>query len=83
MMDNMNNNMMKDAEQWLNIAISRHQRHMDGKEPTSGADGEISQKLMMEEMKYALQSLTNGYAITSHWYDRNVSKFPAKIKEAM
>lgn len=73
---------MKEAKQWLGIAIRRHERHMAGKEPTTGADGEISQKLMMEEMKYALESLTDGAAVTSSWYDKNVGKFPDR-KSAM
>lgn len=67
-----------EAKKWLNIAIRRHSRHMDGKEPTTGADGEISQKLMMEEMEYALKSLTDGWVVTTIWYDKNVLKFPDK-----
>ena len=66
------------SEKWLWIAIKRHERHMDGKEPTSGADGEISQKLMMEEMKYALKALTNDKVSPSAWYDSNIGKFPDK-----
>lgn len=67
-----------EAEKWLQIAIRRHERHMAGKEPTTGVNGEISQKLMMEEMKYALKSLTDGRVVTTIWYDRNIVNFPDK-----
>lgn len=65
-----------EAKKWLQIAIRRHERHMAGKEPTTGGEGEISQKLMMEEMKYALDAIVKGWAITSLWYDSNIVKFP-------
>lgn len=69
---------VSESKKWLNIAIRRHERHMTGKEPTSGANGEISQKLMMEEMKYALKSLTDGSVVPTFWYVQNVAKFPDK-----
>lgn len=69
---------IEESKKWLGIAIRRHERHMAGKEPTTGADGEISQKLMMEEMKYALDDLEKGWVVTSAWYDANISKFPDK-----
>lgn len=69
---------MEEAKKWLQIAIRRHERHMEGKEPTSGADGEISQRLMMEEMKYALNAMSAMWVVTSNWYDRNIVKFPDK-----
>lgn len=69
---------MEDAKKWLGIAIRRHERHMAGSEPTTGADGEISQKLMMEEMKYARDAVTKGFVTTSVWYDKNIVKFPDK-----
>ena len=47
---------------------------MKGTEPT----GEISQKLMMEEMKYAQKSLVDGWVVTTSWYDQNITKFPDK-----
>ena len=68
----------EEAKFWLEIAIRRHERHMNGTEPTEGTDGEISQKLMMEEMMYALKSLENGYAVTSLWYDKNIKELPDK-----
>lgn len=54
-----------EAKKWLGIAIRRHERHMEGTEPTTGTDGEISQKLMMEEMKYAQKSLVYGLVLTT------------------
>ena len=67
-----------EAKKWLAIAIRRHERHMKGTEPTTGTDGEISQKLMMEEMKYAQKSLVDGWVVTTSWYDQNITKFPDK-----
>lgn len=67
-----------EAKMWLAIAIRRHERHMMGKEPTTGEDGEISQRLMMEEMKYAQRAIIDGSVITSKWYDDNIKKFPGK-----
>lgn len=75
--------MEKDAKKWLQIAIRRHERHMAGKEPTSGKDGEISQRLMMEEMKYALASMGDSDAVTTFWYDENIDKFPDKQDKKM
>jgi hypothetical protein len=70
---------MKDAKQWLEIAIRRHERHMSGQEPTTGVDGEISQNLMMQEMKYSLQAL-NGESVTPiPWYTKNITNFPDKV----
>lgn len=64
-----------ETKKWLNKAIRRHERHMDGKEPTTGNEGSISQRLMMEEMKYALISLDKEVNETS-WYKENIKKFP-------
>lgn len=50
--------MKNSAKGWLKIAIDRHQRHMDEKEPTEGKEGEMSQMLMMEEMKMAYKGMT-------------------------
>jgi hypothetical protein len=47
---------------------------MKGTEPT----GETSQKLMMEEMKYALKSLVEGWVVTTSWYDANITAYPDK-----
>lgn len=49
------------------LAIQRHERHMDGTEPTSME----SQMLMMDEMKYAMQALVDGYVMTSLEYAKN------------
>jgi HK97 family phage prohead protease len=68
----------KGAEKWMSIAIRRHKRHMSNQEPTTGADGEISQKLMMEEMMYSHHSLMEGKVTVSDWYKENISKFPDK-----
>lgn len=46
------------AERWLEQAIARHERHMNGTEPTTGAAGERSQQTMMDEMQNALDALT-------------------------
>lgn len=67
-----------DVKKWLGIAIRRHERHMNGTEPTTGIDGEISQKLMMEEMSYAQRILVNGWVVKSLWYSQNITKFPDK-----
>lgn len=45
---------VKEAKKWLKKAISRHERHMNGKESTS----EESQMKMMEEMEKAYAALT-------------------------
>ena len=66
------------AIQWLGIAIRRHERHMMGIERTTGIDGDISQKLMMEEMKYAMKALVDGFVVSTVWYDLNIVKFPDK-----
>lgn len=67
---------IEESKNWLKIAIRRHERHMSGKEPTIGVNGEISQRLMMEEMIYALKTLEKGYVVTGNWYDNNIKKFP-------
>lgn len=74
---------IKLSEKWLQIAIRRHERHMAGKEPTTGKEGDISQRLMMEEMKFALAALETGYVVTTNWYDDNVGKFPDKQGSGM
>lgn len=66
------------AKKWIDIAIRRHERHMAGKEPTTGSEGEISQKLMMEEMKYTKKNLEGNYVTTTYFYDANIGKFPDK-----
>ncbi len=48
------------AVKWLEAAIARHQRHMDGTEATDQA----SQQKMMDEMKAALAALTGGVETT-------------------
>lgn len=72
---------MEEAIKWLAKAIRRHERHMMGEEPTIGKDGEISQRLMMEEMKYSMKLLMGGKGDQIQWYKDNISKFPAKKSE--
>lgn len=72
-----------ESKKWLGIAIRRHERHMKGTEPTTGTNGEISQKLMMEEMEYAMKSLVDGWVVTTLWYDQNIDKFPDKPSGGM
>ena len=72
-----------ESKKWMSIAIRRHERHMSGTEPTTGNGGEISQKLMMEEMKYAQKSLSGRMVETSVWYDMNITKFPDKHSGGM
>lgn len=43
----------EEAKRWLEKAIARHKRHMNGKEPTTDA----SQRTMMDEMMKALAAL--------------------------
>jgi hypothetical protein len=71
---------MKDTEKWLKKAIERHERHMMGEEPTTGKDGEISQKLMMEEMKMAYKALFSDDVNETAWYKANVGKFSGSMK---
>lgn len=42
---------------WLKKAIDLHRAHMDGREPTTGKDGEESQMLMMQQMLKAYEAL--------------------------
>lgn len=60
-----------DAKQWLNLAIKRHELHMAGKEPTTGKDGEISQMLMMNEMKAAYKVIDGGTTTANDFYYEN------------
>jgi hypothetical protein len=63
------------AEKWLEMAIKRHERHMNGSEPVSGKEGEISQMLMMDEMKNAMKALMRDEEVeSSSWYDDNMDK---------
>lgn len=48
---------VKEAVSWLKKAIALHKKHMDGSAPTTGAAGEKSQMLMMEQMENALAAL--------------------------
>lgn len=45
------------AKEWLKEAIDLHEKHMNGTAPTTGADGEKSQQLMMDQMKSAMAAL--------------------------
>ena len=69
-------NLKDEAIKWLGIAIRRHERHMAGEEPTTGKDGEISQRLMMEEMKYSMKLLNGADGPQIKWYQDNIDKFP-------
>jgi hypothetical protein len=66
--------MKEEAIKWLKKAIDRHERHMMGEEPTDGKEGEISQRLMMEEMKYSLKLLMGGSGDQVKWYFDNLDK---------
>jgi hypothetical protein len=46
---------LEEAIKWLEKAIARHERHMNGTERTS----ESSQMKMMDEMKRALREMKN------------------------
>lgn len=71
---------LDNAIMWLQKSISRHERHMMGKEPTTGKDGDISQRLMMEEMQYALRALKGTKEVpASDWYNKN-ENMVSKIK---
>lgn len=69
----MDNN-LPESKKWLKKAIDRHERHMMGEEPTTGKDGEISQKLMMEEMKMSYKAMFVSEVTESAWYKDNVDK---------
>ena len=66
--------MKEEAIKWLKKAIDRHERHMMDEEPVDGKIGEISQRLMMEEMKYAMKLLMGGSGDQIKWYYDNVDK---------
>lgn len=53
------NDTVAGAKKWLLKAIALHEKHMEGKAPTTGVAGEASQKLMMTQMQNALSELTN------------------------
>lgn len=60
------------AMMWLGTAIKRHERHMMGEEPTTGLDGNKSQRVMMEEMENAMKAMKNNKAVKeSNWYRDN------------
>lgn len=70
---------MENSKMWLQKAIDRHERHMMGSEPTDGEMGDISQRLMMEEMRYALKAMSSkDDAMPTKWYEDNMSKVKAK-----
>lgn len=56
---------VQEAVKWLKKAIARHERHMNGDEPTTGAAGEKSQQKMMDEMKNALAALDDEAQVDS------------------
>ncbi len=49
---------VKEAKKWLGKAIDLHEKHMDGKAPTTGKAGEKSQEEMMKMMEKADAALT-------------------------
>lgn len=64
---------------WLQKAIDRHERHMMGSEPTDGEMGAISQRLMMEEMMYAMKTMNSNEDINpTKWYQDNMNKMEMK-----
>lgn len=64
---------------WLQKAIDRHERHMMGSEPTDGEMGAISQRLMMEEMRYAMKVMNSNEDIKpTKWYQDNMNKIKMK-----
>lgn len=65
---------INESKKWLKKAIDRHERHMMGDEPTTGKDGEVSQKLLMEEMKMAYKALFTDEVTESNFYKSNVNK---------
>jgi hypothetical protein len=52
------NDTVAGAKKWLLKAIALHEKHMEGKAPTTGVAGEASQKLMMTQMQNALSEIT-------------------------
>lgn len=51
---------IEEATSQLDEAIALHQKHMDGKAPTTGPEGEKSQMQMMRQMKAARAALNGG-----------------------
>lgn len=73
----------KIAQKWLKKAIERHKRHMDGDEPTTGENGMVSQKLMMEEMKYAMTAMDGEEVKPSAWYNEHMNDDMGKDMKKM
>jgi aldehyde:ferredoxin oxidoreductase len=70
---------MENAKMWLQKAIDRHERHMMGIEPTEGEMGDMSQRLMMEEMRFSLKAMNSTDDITpTKWYKDNMDKIKMK-----
>lgn len=70
---------MDNSKMWLQKAIDRHERHMMGSEPTDGEMGAISQRLMMEEMMYAMKAMNSNEDINpTKWYQDNMNKMEMK-----
>lgn len=55
--DSLTTDGVADAKKWLKKAIALHKMHMNGSAPTTGAEGEKSQMLMMKQMENALAEL--------------------------
>ena len=70
----------QEARKWLEAAIRRQERQMNGEEQTTDAGGEISQMLLLEEMTYALDNLKGTFGLTSQQYNDNISKFPDSVE---
>lgn len=70
---------MQNAKMWLQKAIDRHERHMMDSEPTDGEMGAISQRLMMEEMQYAMKAMNSKEDVKpSKWYSDNMGMVKMK-----
>ena len=70
---------IENAKTWLQKAIDRHERHMMGSEPTDGDMGAVSQRLMMEEMRYAMKAMDSMDDVKpTKWYNDNMSKVKMK-----
>lgn len=68
------------AEKSLRDAIELHQAHMDGKEPTTGPEGDKSQMKMMKMMKAALAALVGKGDKGGKGMAMNVATVPADLR---
>lgn len=77
--DSLTTDGVADAKKWLKKAIALHKMHMNGSAPTTGAEGEKSQMLMMKQMENALAELDGSTSSKTMKMDQlNTQEKPVK-----